>query len=114
VTNPPPLDLRSSYRSGALLVEAEGEVDMATAPQLAAALRAAPDRARRVVCDLSAVSFLDSSGLNALVQSERELAGREIAFRVVSPKDQAVRQVFEITQLSKELGVVDSLDAALG
>jgi anti-anti-sigma factor len=113
VTNPPPLELRSSYCSGALVVEAEGEIDMATAPQLGDALGAVSDRATRVVVDLSAVSFLDSSGLNALVHAQRELAGREVSFRVVSPKDQVVRRVLEITQLTEELGVVESLDAAL-
>jgi len=86
---------------------------MATAPQLAAALGAVSDRAMRVVVDLSAVSFLDSSGLNTLVHVRRELAGRKVSFRTVSPKDQAVRRVFEITQLTEELGVVESLEAAL-
>jgi anti-sigma B factor antagonist len=113
VTNPPPpLELRSSHVSGVLVVEAEGEVDMATAPQLAAAV-GVRDGATRVVVDLSAVSFLDSSALNSLVHARRELAEQGISFRVVSPKDHAVRQVFEITQLTQELGVVDSLDAAL-
>ena len=113
MTNPPPLELQSSYLSGVLVVDAVGEIDMATAPQLAAALGAVSDRATRVVVDLSAVSFLDSSGLSALVQARRELAGREVSFRTVSPKDQVLRRVFEITQLTKELGVVESLDDAL-
>jgi anti-anti-sigma factor len=86
---------------------------MATAPQLAAALGAVSNRATRVVVDLSAVSFLDSSGLNALVHVRRELAGRQVSFRTVSPKDQVVRRVFEITQLTEELGVVESLEIAL-
>jgi anti-anti-sigma factor len=113
VTSPPPLELRSSYLSGALVVDAEGEVDLATAPQLAAALGAVSESTTRVVLDLSAVSFLDSSGLNALVHARRELARRQVTFRVVSPRDQVVRRVFEITQLDDELGVVESLDAAL-
>ena len=86
---------------------------MATAPQLAAALGTAPDGATRVVVDLSAVTFLDSSGLNALVHARRELSGREVSFRIVSPKDQVVRRVLEITQLTGELGVVESLAAGL-
>ncbi len=112
MTNPPPLELRSSHVSGVLVVEAEGEIDMATAPQLAAAVSVV-DGATRVIVDLTAVTFLDSSGLNALVHARRELSAREVSFRIVSPKDQAVRQVFEIAQLTEELGVVESLDAAL-
>ena len=68
---------------------------------------------RRVVVDLTGVTFLDSSALNALVHGQRGLAAREIAFRVVSPADQVVRRVFEITQLAGPLSVVDSLDDAL-
>ena len=107
MTNPPALELRSSYRADALVVEAVGEIDMATAPQLAAALEAVSGRVTRVVVDLSAVSFLDSSGLNTLVHAQRALLGRRLSLRVVSPLDQVVRQVFEITQLTDELGVVE-------
>jgi anti-anti-sigma factor len=68
---------------------------------------------RRVVVDLSAVAFLDSSGLNALVHAQRNLAEREIDFRVVSREDQNVRRLFDITQLVDTLGVVESLADAL-
>jgi anti-anti-sigma factor len=110
----PAFELRSSQVAGTLIVEVVGEVDMATAPELAEALgvEAVHDSVRRVIVDLSSVSFLDSSALNALVHGQRALAEREIAFRVVSPADQAVRRVFEITQLAVPLHVVDSLDDA--
>ncbi len=109
----PLFDIRSTKSAGALVVEVAGEVDMATAPQLKQALNAALSGTRRVVVDLSNVTFLDSTALNALVQGQRELAEREIAFAIVSPKDQVVRSVFEITRLTESLRVVDSLDAAL-
>jgi anti-anti-sigma factor len=96
-----------------VIVTVAGEIDMATAPELAQAFDAVSDAADRVVVDLAGVTFLDSSALNALVHGQRTLAEREVAFRVVSPADQAVRKVFEITQLAGPLGVVESLADAL-
>lgn len=92
-----------------------GEIDMATAPELAHAIDAGGvhGSVRRVVVDLSNATFLDSSALNALVHAQRALAERETTFKVVSPSDETVRRVFEITQLTGPLGLVDSLGDAL-
>ncbi len=96
-----------------MVVAVTGEVDMATAPELAEAIAAVNDSVRRVVVDLAEVTFLDSSGLNALVHAQRGLAKQQIGFRVVSPADRVVRRVLEITQLEAPLGVVDSLPDGL-
>ncbi len=114
-TTPPPqtFELHSSFTGDVLIVECLGEVDMATSPQLCKAIEATVDSTRRVVVDLSEVSFLDSSALNALVHSQRTLATRDVVLRVVSPTAHPVRRVFEITHLTESLNVVDSLDAAL-
>ena len=111
----PIFELRLSQAAETLVVEVVGEVDMATAPELAQAIDAEVlnESVRRVVVDLTDVTFLDSSALNALVHGQRELTERKIVFRVVSPADQNVRRIFEIAQLAVPLGVVDSLDDAL-
>jgi anti-sigma B factor antagonist len=109
----PPFELRSSRTDGTLIVDVVGEIDMATAPELAAAIGAADGGVQRVVVDLSDVSFLDSSALNALVHCQRTLAEHEIDLRVVSPEDRVVRRVFEITRLIGPLNVVESLEDAL-
>lgn len=105
-------------RQGECLVAAvHGEIDLATAPTLVAAVESELEPqasvTARVVVDLSEVEFLDSSGLNALVRLEQTLAGRGVDVRLVSPRDRIVRQVFEITHLTEALRVVDSLADAL-
>jgi anti-sigma B factor antagonist len=109
-----PFEVRSSRRGEITILEVAGEIDMSTAPELANAIGSVARGATLVVVNLSEVLFLDSSALNALVRSQRELAERNIAIRVVSPTDRAVRRVFEITHLTESLSVVDSLDEALG
>lgn len=108
-----PFALTLAHAPSGLIVRVVGEIDMATAPELGKAIAAAVGRTRRIVVDLSQVSFLDSSALNTLVGCQRAAAARQIQLRVVSPADRAVRRVFEIAHLIEPLGLVDSLDDAL-
>lgn len=108
-----PFELRSTRIGDAVVVAIVGEIDMATAPEVSSAINSRHGGAGRVVVDLSEVTFLDSSALNAFVQSQQALAQHDVAFRIVSPADHAVRNVFEITRLTEPLSVVGSLDEAL-
>ena len=72
-----------------------GEIDQATAPLFADALADAVPGRRRVEVDLSGVSFLDSSGINALVQQRRP--GCRL---VVTDVPSHIRRVFDITGLT--------------
>jgi len=109
----PAFEVRSSHAADVLIVEAVGEIDMATAPRLAEAMDATTDTTRRVVVNLSEVTFLDSSALNTLVHGRRVLAERDVVFRVVAPSERVVQRVFEIAHLAGELNLVGSLDQAL-
>ena len=63
------------------MVSVIGEVDLFAAPRLAAALDQAADRPRPILVDLSRCTFLDSSGLHALLGAHLE--ARRSARRVV-------------------------------
>ena len=71
-----------------------GELDMATAQELLAAIRdhAGEDE---VVLDFSGVSFMDSSGLRALLEAARDREG-DGAVAIVDPTPQ-VRRVLDIS-----------------
>jgi anti-anti-sigma factor len=79
-----------------VVVTPVGEIDMATAPQLATAvgeLRAAGFRAFRI--DLRRVTFLDSSGLRCLLElSAARAEGLRLTFVPGSP---AVQRVVDLT-----------------
>ena len=109
----PAIEITSSIIDGIRVIQVIGEVDMATASDLTAVVESVMNGPRRVVVDLSEVAFLDSSGLAALVHAQRNLAKREIDFRVVSPPGRNVRHIFDLTKLAETLGVVDSLPDAL-
>jgi anti-sigma B factor antagonist len=71
-----------------------GELDMATAEELLAAIR---DQAGDdvVILDFSGVSFMDSSGLRALLEAARDREG-DSAVAIVDPTPQ-VRRVLDIS-----------------
>ena len=108
-----PFEIRSSQVAETAIIEVTGEIDMATAPKVAQAIESVHRAARLVVVNLAGVTFLDSSALNMLLRCQRDLADREVAFRIVSPAEKAVHRVFEITQLTGPLNVVASLDDAI-
>ena len=88
-------------------VVVEGEVDIATAPQLREALHQAIDQgATRLRIDLAEVGFIDSAGLGVLIgvlKRIREVGG-EIELAHVQP---APRKVIEITGLDELFTLID-------
>ena len=95
------LDTDVRAEGGRAVLAVGGEVDVATAERFRSALLEA-QRSPRVLVDLSAVTFIDSAGVNALVGAyHRVPAGGEL--RVVGLRPN-VRRVLEITGLLALLG----------
>jgi anti-sigma B factor antagonist len=99
-------------RSGDVaVVVAGGEIDLYGAPELSDALSTTAQE-RRVVVDLTAVSFLDSTALGVVVGAIRELRQRGGDARVVLPRGSA-RRIFELTTLDQVLPLEESRARAL-
>jgi anti-anti-sigma factor len=96
--------------TGAFVVRAAGELDAYAAPELTAALDQAG--AERLVADLTAVSFLDSTALGLIVRTVRDRGDGGGETRVVLPLGTA-RRIFEMTTLDRALPVSESLGEAL-
>jgi anti-sigma B factor antagonist len=83
--------------SGAVVVAVAGEVDYATGPQLAERLLDLTEH--DVVVDLSAVTFLDSSGIAALVRANEAISRTGHRLRTFGEQDNVLR-VLEIAGLA--------------
>ena len=69
---PEAFTVRNELRGGASVVIPTGELDLATAPALEAALgRAFEEGSGRVVLDLRELEFIDSSGLRTLLTARK-------------------------------------------
>ncbi|MDQ5834621.1 MAG: STAS domain-containing protein [Actinomycetota bacterium] len=100
-----PLAVKRTSLDGVDVLLVEGEIDIASAGRLIAVLnQAVVDAVRSVVVDLSAVAFMDSTGLALLLNAHRRLTRSRRGFAVVCP-DGPVRRVFEITDMVDTLHV---------
>jgi anti-sigma B factor antagonist len=70
------LEVDSRSESGAVVIAVHGEVDMYSATVLADHLDAAAETHGPVVVDLCGTSFIDSSGLNALIRGAQRLTAQ--------------------------------------
>jgi anti-sigma B factor antagonist len=87
-------------------VRVTGELDIATAPQLAEMLRHAEECCQRVVLDLRQVTFMDSSGVHVILNASvrANAAGRRLVLvRGLSQVD----RVLELARASDNLEIVD-------
>jgi anti-sigma B factor antagonist len=88
------------------IVMVRGEVDVATVAQMDEAIgRALPSVTDRLVLDLSACSYMDSSGITVLLRARKQLP--EGAALVLRRPDRRVVQVLEITKVDTLVTIED-------
>jgi anti-sigma B factor antagonist len=97
---------------GVVVVRLAGELDLYNAHEVREALldccATAPER---LVVDLSAVKFIDSTALGVLIEARTRLANRR-GFLLAAPGLET-RRALEISGLDRHFAVHESLDAAL-
>jgi len=79
-----------------------GELDLATVPVFEEAREALHGAYSAIVLDLSALEFIDSSGLRAVIAAQQLTEGAGARFEIV-PGPPAVQRVFEVTGLDRQL-----------
>jgi anti-sigma B factor antagonist len=106
------LGLKVEERGDVAVLAVSGEVDVATVPRLREQLHGlVASGTPRIVVDLDAVDFLDSTGLGVLVGALKRVRanGGELALVCTAPR---IRKVFEVTGLTKVFALFDSVDEA--
>jgi anti-anti-sigma factor len=108
--------MRYEEEDGTQIVSVTGEVDLSSAPRLAElmwrARRQAGGDPHHVVVDLSGVEFIDTAGLEVLLEewnSSRQLDGRMC---LVVPEGPITR-LLEVTSLSEPFDLYAELGAAV-
>lgn len=112
------LAIRCGFRLNAVVVTAEGEIDIDTAPELERGLVAALDAATAatsaviVVLDLAGVTHLDSSGLNMVVRCNDLGSRRGVSLRLVVSTHRVLRPI-TATGLDGVFTIYPTLEGAL-
>lgn len=104
-------DLRERLQAGYTVVAVSGDLDVLTAPQLRDRLIEIVERGdRQLLVDLRPTTFVDSSGLSALVTGVKRLRSLGGDIGLVCPPGN-VRRLIEISALDQVFILHDDLDS---
>lgn len=106
------MEIQSSEVGTATVLRPEGRLTMVAAPRLRAAVDAAVASGRtRIVVDLGAITFVDSSGLGVLVAGLKRARQAGGDLRIAAANEQ-VRVVLRLTRLDRILSPHENVPRA--
>jgi anti-sigma B factor antagonist len=91
---------------GSAVVSVTGDVDLVSAPHLREVMEEALGRSPHLIVDVAEMTFIDSSGLSALVHAHRQAADAGASMIVRRPSPTLTR-LLSITRLEAVLVVDD-------
>ena len=98
-------------RDGAVIVRLAGELDLYNAEDVRTALaKAIETMPRRIVVDMAAVEFVDSTALGVLIEARSRLG--QDALLLAAPQLET-RRTLQVSGLDRHLPVHESVDDAL-
>ena len=82
-------------------IRLSGELDMSSAPELDRVLGAAVEHGGAVLVDLSELTFMDSTGINAFLKAARSLSGKGCL--VLHGEQDRVRRILDLVRVDASL-----------
>ena len=109
-----PFSVQERDEAGVRVIAVAGELDIATAPDLCARLDASRSTRRpRLLVDLTAVDFCDSTGLRALLGAASEVRAHGGRFAIVCPPTGEVARLLEIVGAGEWMAIHTDPDSGL-
>jgi anti-sigma B factor antagonist len=108
------LELSSTRHGDRTVVAVQGELDIISRTQFTAHLdRVIRENGRKIILDLSGLSFIDTSALSTVVSYWKRLSSAEDGMLVLAGAEYTTARVLWITGLAQRLPMYDDVDAAL-
>jgi len=104
--------LSAESRGDSLVITIDGDLDIVTSPQLDEFLTQAEDRHSRIILDLAAVDFLDTSALAVIVGHWKKLDAEGGMLALAGARYQYTKTLW-ITGLADRLTLYDTVEAGL-
>jgi anti-sigma B factor antagonist len=95
------------------IVALSGDVDLDSSPQVRSVLLESVRAKHGVLVEMSAVSYIDSSGVASLVEAYQSARRGSTTFALVAVSDAAMR-VLELARLDQVFSIHESVSEALG
>ena len=103
---------RIKDENGATVVAFEGDVDLESSPEARRILLDCLGQTSSLLVDLSAVTYIDSSGIASLVEAFQNARKTERHFALVAVSDSAL-SVLRLSRLDKVFTMYDTLEDGL-
>jgi anti-sigma B factor antagonist len=100
-----PLSIGVECDGPAVRLWLRGELDLSTAPTLSTCLESIDHRSKLVTVDMAAVTFLDSSGIAALVKHDSRFRAELRHLQIANPSERVLR-VLELAGVAGSIDIV--------
>jgi anti-anti-sigma factor len=105
------LSMRAVTADRYTVIEAYGEIDIASAGELRAMIDSSRGGgADQLILDLSGIRFIDSSGLNVLIGTARHFGSGRFAVIISRP---SIRKIFALTGIDSVIPIFESVADAV-
>lgn len=107
------MDINTRTKVDIVILDISGEIDLYNAPEIKDIINKLIDEKKyNVVINLQEVSYIDSSGIGALISSLSNLKKYQGGLKIINVFA-SVRKVFELTKLTSFFEIFDSEDEAI-
>ncbi len=98
----------SQQQDDIVIIHVKGEVDLCTSPELRALILQYLKKSKSVLVELSAVAYIDSSGIASLVEGYQLSRQHQLTFALISV-NKTVASVLKLAKLDKVFQIYPSL-----
>jgi anti-sigma B factor antagonist len=107
------MDITTRSRGDIVILDIVGEIDLYNAPEIKDIINKLIEVQKyNVIINLEKVSYIDSSGIGALISSLSNLKRYQGGLKIINVFA-SVRKVFELTKLTSFFEIFDSEETAL-
>jgi anti-sigma B factor antagonist len=107
------LEVPTPRKNRANVLPLAGEIDLHVSPTIRTSLnRMIAKKPKRLVVDLSGVSYIDSAGLGAVIEAMQEVEAYGGKFALAGMQE-TVRSIFKMLRLDQVFSIFPDVDAAL-
>lgn len=105
--------VNKTKQDGILICNINGDIDINSSPDIRKIFsELTAKQEKKIIIDLSEVSYIDSSGLATLVEVLKKVKGYDGRLKLSNLADK-VKGLFEITKLEKIFQIYDTVEGAI-
>jgi len=108
------MEINQREKNDIIILDITGEIDLYNAPEIKDIINTLIEKQKyNVIINLEKVTYIDSSGIGALISSLSNLKKYQGGLKIINVFA-SVRKVFELTKLTSFFEIFDSEDEAVG